>query len=521
MLADSDRLNDLSGRVIALTALNALGAAFPEKVYENALAHEQAAAGLSVVRQRGASRLWIRRVPMACEPRRNICVFRVHRRLHLRISLSCPRAPQALRPEARSTGQNLRAAVLGGLAALLLSAPVHAADLPQPWVELAADGGLDVRAISAPGMPCPSVAVDGATVTTTSRGTPDAAYPVQVCVAHTAAAARTIAVGGLPVPALPPDIKRIVVIGDTGCRLKGDVVQDCNDPVQWPFAQVARLAAARHPDLVIHVGDYHYRETPCPQSRPGCAGSPYGDNWAVWQKDFFDPAAPLLAAAPWVLVRGNHELCSRGGHGWFRLLDPHAEPGPCADSTPAYALNLRPLNLLILDSADAADANANAAKVAGYHEQLQTLLADAPPHAWLLTHRPVWALVQGPDAKPGDILNATEQAAIRGLVPANLDMVLSGHMHDFTSYEFGPARPAQLVVGEGGDANDAISQPVTPGIAIDGLGIRRALAIADYGYVFLHRTTLGWAGTVHAIDDRVLAHCRLHGRSVSCHPAGH
>jgi hypothetical protein len=103
MLADSDRLNDLSGRVIALTALNALGAAFPEKVYENALAHEQAAAGLSVVRQRGASRLWIRRVPMACEPRRNICVFRVHRRLHLRISLSCPRAPQALRREARST----------------------------------------------------------------------------------------------------------------------------------------------------------------------------------------------------------------------------------------------------------------------------------------------------------------------------------------------------------------------------------------------------------------------------------
>ena len=58
-------------------------------------------------------------------------------------------------------------------------------------------------------------------------------------------------------------------------------------------------------------------------TQPGCAGSPYGDNWAVWQKDFFDPAAPLLAAAPWVLVRGNHELCSRGGHGWFRLLDPH------------------------------------------------------------------------------------------------------------------------------------------------------------------------------------------------------
>ena len=95
--------------------------------------------------------------------------------------------------------------------------------------------------------------------------------------------------------------------------------------------------------------------------------------------------------------------------------------------------------------------------------QLQTLLADAAAHSWLLTHRPVWALAQGTGAKPGDTLNATEQAAIRDLVPAGLDMVLSGHVHDFTSYDFGPSRPAQLVVGEGGEANDAISQPVTSG----------------------------------------------------------
>ena len=55
---------------------------------------------------------------------------------------------------------------------------------------------------------------------------------------------------GCRFPILPSDIKRIVVIGDTGCRLKGSFTQDCNDPVKWPFAVVARLAAARHPDLV-------------------------------------------------------------------------------------------------------------------------------------------------------------------------------------------------------------------------------------------------------------------------------
>jgi hypothetical protein len=408
---------------------------------------------------------------------------------------------------------------LGCLIAGLLSISAHAADLPAPWVELASDGGLDVRAVVAPGMPCPEVKVDGTTLAAISPGGVDANYPLQVCIAHTSIAARRITVDGLSVPTLPSDIKRIVVVGDTGCRLKGDFVQDCNDPVKWPFAQVARLAAARHPDLVIHVGDYHYRETPCPQSRPGCAGSPHGDNWAVWQKDFFDPAAPLLAAAPWVLVRGNHELCNRGGHGWFRLLDPHPHADQCVDTTPPYALNLPPLHLLIFDSSDAHDTSVDAAKVAVYRGQFQALLANVPRHAWLLTHRPVWALAQGPGVKPGDTLNATEQAAIRGLVPANLDMVMSGHVHDFTSYDFGPGRPAQLVVGEGGDANDAISQLARPGVPIDGLKIRRVLALPDYGYFVLQRANQGWTGTVYGITDQALARCWLYGRGVNCRSA--
>jgi hypothetical protein len=404
---------------------------------------------------------------------------------------------------------------------LLAAGAARAADLPAPWVELASDGGLDVRAIVAPGMACPPVVADGTTLTSQTRGTPDGNYPVQLCIAHTAASARSISVSGLPVPVLPGDIRRIVVIGDTGCRLKGSFVQACNDPVKWPFATVARLAAARHPDLVIHVGDYHYRETACPEGNAGCAGSPYGDNWPVWQKDFFDPAAPLLAAAPWVLVRGNHELCSRGGHGWFRLLDPHPDAADCTDTTAPYALRVGPLNLLMLDGADADDGTAAPDKVAFYRGQLRTLLAGAPPHSWLLTHRPVWGLVQAPDVKPRTTLNATEQAAIRDLVPASLDMALSGHIHDFTSYDFGGSRPAQLVVGEGGDANDPIAQPAKPGVAIDGIAIRRVLAIPDYGYVLLRRASQGWSGTVYGVNDQVLAHCRLHGREIACRPAAH
>jgi Calcineurin-like phosphoesterase len=403
---------------------------------------------------------------------------------------------------------------------LLALGPARAADLPDAWTQLTSDGGLDIRAIVAPGMACPRVVVDGAEVPSKPRGEPDkpdGAYPVKVCVAHAPASARGATVGGLPVPMLPGSIRRIVVIGDTGCRLKNTFVQACNDPVRWPFATVARLAAARHPDLVIHVGDYHYRETACPADNAGCAGSPHGDNWAVWQKDFFDPAAPLLAAAPWVLVRGNHELCNRGGHGWFRLLDPHPDAVECTATTAPYALRIDSLNLLLFDGADADDPTADPAKVPLYRDQLRSLLGSAGSHAWLLTHRPVWALAQGEGTPPGAMLNATEQAALRDLDLGALDMVLSGHVHDFTSYDFGPSHPAQLVVGEGGDMNDMIVQPPAPGMAIDGMTLRRVFATPDYGYVVLHRVSQGWAGTVYSVTDHVLARCRLHGRDVTCH----
>ena len=92
-------------------------------------------------------------------------------------------------------------------------------------------------------------------------------------------------------------------------------------------------AAAKRPDLVIHVGDYYYRVSACPVGRAGCAGSPHGDNWPTWQAELFDPGAPLLAAAPWVVVRGNHEVCRRGGPGWFRLLDPYPARADCPDRT--------------------------------------------------------------------------------------------------------------------------------------------------------------------------------------------
>ena len=221
--------------------------------------------------------------------------------------------PPRANPEAR---KYVIAALL-----ILVASSAFAAD-PAPWVELGADGTLAVRAAVAPGSACPQVAADGAVVASLPRGAPDAAFSVQICEVRVPATTARLGIDGAALPILPPTVRRIAVIGDTGCRLAGHAVQDCRDPVAWPFAAIAKAAAARRPDLVIHLGDYYYRERACPAGRAGCAGSPYGDNWPTWKAELFDPAAPLLVAAPWVMVRGNHELCRRGGIGWFRLLDP-------------------------------------------------------------------------------------------------------------------------------------------------------------------------------------------------------
>jgi hypothetical protein len=400
------------------------------------------------------------------------------------------------------------------LVALWLIGSVPALAAAEPWVQLAADGQLSVRTAIAAGAACPTVVADGASVALTPRGAPDDPFPVQVCEATVPATTAKLALGQTALPTVPLNVRRIVVIGDTGCRIKGRTAQDCNDPVAWPFAAIAAAAAARQPDLVIHVGDYHYREDPCPRGHAGCAGSPYGDNWPTWQADLFDPGAPLLAAAPWVMVRGNHELCRRAGQGWFRLLDPYPAREGCADRTEPYRLSVGGLELLVFDSADADDLLAPPDKVAAYARQFAGLLTNAPAGSWLLTHRPVWATAQGDWT--GITTNFTLQGAIRGQVPPTLDLVVAGHLHSFISYEFGPDRPAQLIVGTGGDTLLPIGRDPLTGAEIDGMTVRRGFGIAQFGYFLMERAVSGWDGAFYTPDDKILARCRLEGRAPEC-----
>ena len=231
--------------------------------------------------------------------------------------------------------------------------------------------------------------------------------------------------------ALPaPDPHRIVVFGDTGCRIKGKELQDCSNPKEWPFPKIAAKAAKLKPDLVIHVGDYLYRENACPAGFAGCAGTPYGDNWPAWDADFFTPAKPLLAAAPWVFVRGNHEECDRGGPGWLRLLGPLAfdAGAPCAVHLVPYSVPLGAENLVVMDNANAPDTSVTANMVPVYRSEIASL-ATAP--SWLLLHRPIWGAVTGPLGLPVGG-NQTMIAAVgTSGIPAPVELMLSGHIHSF------------------------------------------------------------------------------------------
>ena len=326
----------------------------------------------------------------------------------------------------------------GGALAGCVTAPREAGPVQFAWVDLGDAGVASVRAAVAPGAACPEVQVDQRGIPTLPRGPAsgavDSAHPasprqasfdVTVCEATLPAAVRDLRVGSLRLPAPVASPLRIVWCwADSGCRLDQEQLpRTAAIPLRGRLHGLHAAAARLHPDLVIHVGDYHYRERPCPAAESGCAGSPWGYGWDAWRADFFEPAAPLLAAAPWVFVRGNHEECARAGQGWFRLLAPEPydasrscdDPGQddVADFTPPYAVPIGPaLQPIVFDSARAGNAPLDAAKPKDaltrdtYLQETRRAseLASRPGvQSWFTSHHPVLAFAPGgppPGSKP-------------------------------------------------------------------------------------------------------------------------
>jgi hypothetical protein len=411
----------------------------------------------------------------------------------------------------------LAALPVGGISARAETAAPIAA-----WVELVDGGAAEARVVVA-GTRCPPLIADGRSYEMQVRQGPDAAFPQTLCQRSAPPGSRRLSVGGVALPAPVPAPSRIVVLGDTGCRVKGSTTQACDDPAAWPFAEVARRAALEHPDLVIHVGDYYYRESPCPLAADRCQG-PHGDAWPAWAADFFDPAAPLLKAAPWVFARGNHESCGRGAEGWFRLLDAAASPKTCPAEAAPFSVPISGAGLRILDSADAQDRSAPAEETAQFKRAIRSAPLAGPDPVWIVTHRPIWGTAPvvriGPLPPVSLTLNLTEQAAVRGESLDGVELILSGHVHHFASFSFGAPRPAQLIVGTGGDLAEAADRSTVYGgaLELDGL-MADFLTFQRFGYVVLERQGGAWRGRFMDLNGAVVAVCGLRARVLSCRAA--
>ncbi|MEU5716075.1 metallophosphoesterase [Streptomyces sp. NPDC020403] len=269
---------------------------------------------------------------------------------------------------------------------------------------------------------------------------------------------------------------RIAVLGDTGCEVPTTgAVQDCaNHQTGWPFPRVAASAATvTRPDLVIHVGDYLYREDPSRENdkaaNPGCTQSTDSASWACVVADFFRPAEALLATAPIALTRGNHEDCNVaqvGGAGgaWFRYLaDDLRSNGTCSLYSPVAPIRAGSLNLVSVDSA-LADPNDNGstAQAGIYARQFNAVNQDVSQHNgdyFLFTHKPLW-MVKSAGTLPSNVewlthvLDAAVARTNQQALADRVRLVLSGHVHLYQMLDFGTHRPPQLTVGSSGGPLD-------------------------------------------------------------------
>jgi len=403
---------------------------------------------------------------------------------------------------------------------LTLSLPAYAGTL-SAWSQYGADGTVEARVITDEAA-CPALTIDGQAKPMTLRQQPSSAFAPKVCVGSIPAGTRKASAGGadLPVPVAKP--RHIVLLGDTGCRLKGATVQNCNDENFWPFHRVAAHAAQEHPDLVIHVGDFLYRETPCQPGDDRCAGTPFGDNWPTWDADFFTPGADLLKSAVWVIERGNHEDCKRAGLGWTTLLGRAPATGACLGREAPMYVDIGGIKLAVIDDNDASDTEMNQAAADELRRDIAAALAT---HAdWLVTHHPfrgVSKLVKkskGGDGKTVQGGNATLLAALDGQDESGLTLMLAGHIHNFQIENYAKPIAPQLINGEGGDNLDTEVPPTLTGLVSGGQTIKSGMSLPGFGYVVIDRIgdTADWKITVKAADGSLMRNCSLKKRKLAC-----
>lgn len=328
----------------------------------------------------------------------------------------------------------------------------------------------------------------------------------------------------LPLPTWPVNRrpKSIAVIGDAGCEVTSGTVgspgnQDCQK--DWPLQPLAMHGAAQsRPDLVVHVGDYVYREQPqgANDATPGCNTHGQAPDWACLVKDFLAPAEALLAEAPIVFTRGNHEDCEKGkvgrGSEWFRYFatDPQKDNEcfsfPQSETEPAQ-INAGTLHFVLFDSSLASDSKSPDMTQVGHYkkwfDEVNTLAGNHPTHDYfLLSHKPLW-MVKSASSTAVTWLNQTLATSVKQSsaheLASNIRLVLSGHIHLYQMLDFVKStRPPQITVGSSGTTlNQAPDDTKVQGQMVDGEAVNHSISHDMHGYALLRGMGGKWHLTFH------------------------
>lgn len=276
---------------------------------------------------------------------------------------------------------------------------------------------------------------------------------------------------------------RIAILGDSGCR--DDNQQSCTQD-SWPFRTLAQTVRAEQPNLVLHLGDLMYVAF---------------DSWGAWRDYFFTPASPLLTAAPWVFVRGNHERCGQHGQAplGFYLFFGQGDGVDCGEDEElisTYAVDLTDDHRLIVADSSIAFVEKGNPKCAPEDEECQPILsalksvftaagklAGGKKTVWLATHVPPFALEWKKEQQEKPNSNTVESDPETRYVTAfpetsammlllwrqeqerlgNVDVILSADRHLFQVLRGRDKRPYQVTVGTGGVNLDDAPEPSSDG----------------------------------------------------------
>jgi predicted phosphodiesterase len=319
--------------------------------------------------------------------------------------------------------------------------------------------GFEFRTTVSSKTSCPSIKVDGELQKSSPRFKGEKKFQTKVC-SIKLGSAKNIEYQNHKIE-IPTRLEKIAIIGDTGCRVKikkntlnDKNLQDCSDTNKWPAEKIAGFIKKQNPDLIIHVGDYVYREK-CENPRI-CDKYPVkkwhlGKGYDSWKVDFLEPFSEVLKSAPWVFVRGNHENCNREWLGYKALLSPFAfskcdegDDGSqlSKNSTEKpYSFTIDKSSFVVFDSAGESDRKLRKLDYETYAQWFEKY-KDQLKNSWLLTHKPIYNLNYNAQTSQRQALEKSK---------IDIPFILSGHVHLF---EWVNSNPLQMIVGNSGTKLD-------------------------------------------------------------------